>query len=94
MGIGSFTTIFCVNGNNLGKDSASVAQNCLTQAPRSPVLDYSVLFCFSGVKQLLVQKLLMMMEIMQKSKSRQRRPSWGVERGGSWDGEGLAATSC
>lgn len=28
------------------------------------------------------------MEIMQKSKSRQRRPSWGVERGGSWDGGG------
>lgn len=28
------------------------------------------------------------MEIMQKSKSSQRRPSWGVEHGSSWDGGG------
>ena len=80
-------------GITWGKIEPVLAQNCLTQAPRSPVLDYCVLFCFSGVKQLLVQKLSVMMEIMQESKSSQRRPSWWVGCGGSWDG-GLVATSC
>lgn len=80
IGTGSFTTSSCVNANNLGEIQLMLSQNPLPQAAKH----YCVLFCDSGVN-LLVQKLSMMMEILQEKKSNKRKP------GGEWRARGDGA---